>query len=273
MKNKYLSVTGMLMLFFSIITAPAFSIKHIILQQGLTFNPSTLLNVNIGDTVRWVWGNGTHTTTSSNIPVGAAPWNSMLTSSVTFFEYVPQVSGTYSYVCTPHISLGMVGSFQVLAGGHTLSGFLKYSNAASSGMANSTVNLMNANGTVLNTVNTGSNGSFSFSGLSDGEYMLGATTTKPWGGVNANDALLALKHFVNITPLSGMKLKAADVDNSNFVNAVDALSISKRYVSLVTSFPAGDWYIPSVTVHINGGNVTQNLSAICYGDTDGSYTP
>jgi len=273
MKRFKVYQTVLILLFVAVFSGPVFSVKHIILQQGNTFNPSILQNVTVGDTVRWVWGGGIHTTTSSNIPGEAAPWNAMLTSSNTFFEYVPQVPGSYAYVCTPHISLGMVGSFQVIAGGHTLSGFLKYTNATTSGMANSTVMLMSTGGSVISSVGTGSDGSFSFSGLADGQYLLGATTAKPWGGVNASDALAALKHFVNMAPLTGFKLKAADVDNSTFINSVDALTISKRYVNLITSFPAGNWHIPNVSVLISGSNTTQNLSAICFGDTDGSYTP
>lgn len=86
----------------------------VITQEDLTFSPSSTTVV-VGDTVRWVWTAGTHTTTSTSVPSGAATWNSPLTSAVTQFDYIVTVAGTYNYVCTPHASLGMTGSFTATA--------------------------------------------------------------------------------------------------------------------------------------------------------------
>lgn len=83
---------------------------HTITQQGTTFSPSTL-QVTVGDTVRWIWTEGSHTTTSKVIPATALAWNSPLTNSVTKFDYKVTVAGTYNYVCTPHESMGMTGQF------------------------------------------------------------------------------------------------------------------------------------------------------------------
>ncbi len=82
----------------------------VITQQDLTFNPATV-SVTVGDTIRWVWTSGDHTTTSATIPTGAAAWDSPLTATTTSFDYVVTVEGTYNYVCTPHAAAGMVGSF------------------------------------------------------------------------------------------------------------------------------------------------------------------
>lgn len=81
-----------------------------ITQQGLTFEPNTT-TVTVGDTIRWVWTEGVHTTTSTDVPANAAAWDSPLTSEVPVFEYIVTVAGNYNYVCTPHASLGMTGSF------------------------------------------------------------------------------------------------------------------------------------------------------------------
>ena len=42
------------------------------------FTPDTLLDVYVGDTIRWVWIEGSHTTTSKTIPDGAVSWDSPL---------------------------------------------------------------------------------------------------------------------------------------------------------------------------------------------------
>lgn len=82
----------------------------VVTQQGNSFSPSTF-NASVGDTVRWVWTSGSHTTTSTQVPGGASSWDSELSSTVQQFDYVITVAGTYNYVCVPHQSLGMVGSF------------------------------------------------------------------------------------------------------------------------------------------------------------------
>lgn len=82
----------------------------VITQQDLTFVPNTT-SVVVGDTVRWIWTGGVHTTTSTDIPSGAEDWDSPLTAEVNQFDYVVTVEGTYNYVCTPHVTAGMTGSF------------------------------------------------------------------------------------------------------------------------------------------------------------------
>ncbi len=71
------------------------------------FLPVTL-NANCGDTVRWVYVAGVHIVgpiTATDIPVGAAMFNSPISASQTTFDYVVTVPGNYHYVChpaTPH---------------------------------------------------------------------------------------------------------------------------------------------------------------------------
>jgi len=75
-----------------------------------SFSPSST-TVTLGDTVRWQWVAGFHTTTSTTIPSGAASWNQTM-SSAGSFDYVPAVTGTYNYWCVPH-SPAMAGTFTV----------------------------------------------------------------------------------------------------------------------------------------------------------------
>ena len=82
------------------------------------FLPSNNITVQLGDTVQWVQLDPptmTHTITSDNIPNGAIPFDQIWQAPAdTFFQYIPQVEGLYEYVCTPHISFGMIGSFNVI---------------------------------------------------------------------------------------------------------------------------------------------------------------
>ena len=123
-------------IFFTIQT---YAVKHVVLVGNYYFNPSSL-SVTVGDTVRWVWSAGSHTTTSGVIPGGAATWDAPITSSNTSYEYPVTVAGTYNYVCTPHAAMGMVGTFTAVGFVPTLSVSPSNRNVpASSGTTNFTV--------------------------------------------------------------------------------------------------------------------------------------
>jgi plastocyanin len=76
-----------------------------------TFVPNSVTDAHVGDTIKWVWISGIHTTTSVTIPSGALAWDAPLTSSDPTFFYKITVPGTYNYKCTPHELMGMTGSF------------------------------------------------------------------------------------------------------------------------------------------------------------------
>lgn len=77
------------------------------------FSPANINNAVVGDTIKWNWVSGFHTTTCdgqafTSRPPGAAPWNATMSSSTPTFSYVIQIAGTYNYICEPH-SLSMAG--------------------------------------------------------------------------------------------------------------------------------------------------------------------
>ena len=87
---------------------------HRVTASGMSFTPSTV-NAVVGDSVTWVWRDGTHTTTSTSIPPGARSWNAPLDSANTRFRTRLRVAGTYSYQCNFHFAQGMVGTIVVSA--------------------------------------------------------------------------------------------------------------------------------------------------------------
>jgi plastocyanin len=68
-----------------------------------SFSPSTL-SAECGDTIRWVWQSGTHSTTSLTIPGCASPWDAPINSTNTTFQMVlpPNCSGSFDYHCKFH---------------------------------------------------------------------------------------------------------------------------------------------------------------------------
>ncbi len=69
-------------------------------------------NAVVGDTIKWVNVNGTHTTASTSVPSGALPWSSPDLTAAGFI-YVVKVVGTYNYTCHPATGGHMPGSIIV----------------------------------------------------------------------------------------------------------------------------------------------------------------
>jgi len=113
MKITTQKLFALMILLYLFISVDSHATKWIINVQNFSFSPASLPLVHVGDTVRWVWINGSHTTTSTTIPASAPIWNSPITVSNQSFEYIPTILGTYNYKCIPHEGMGMVGSFIV----------------------------------------------------------------------------------------------------------------------------------------------------------------
>ncbi|MFC2102829.1 T9SS type A sorting domain-containing protein [Bacteroidota bacterium] len=64
----------------------------------------------VGDTIVWTLVAGTHTTTSTLVPSGAATWDYTFTGPADTFTYIITVAGLYEYLCSFHPTT-MRGSF------------------------------------------------------------------------------------------------------------------------------------------------------------------
>ena len=86
------------------------------------------ITIQLGDTVEWLpldIPTMVHTITSTNIPLGAAPFDQIWQAPAdTFFQYIPTVEGLYEYECTPHAGppYNMLGSINVIGDVTGLSG-------------------------------------------------------------------------------------------------------------------------------------------------------
>lgn len=108
MKKNYLFIC-VLTFFLQSIKTNATTISISVTNSA--FTPSTF-SAMVGDMVVWTWNSGgvTHNVTSSAIPSGATPFASGNKTSGTF-SYTITTSGNYSYSCTIHQAMGMVGGF------------------------------------------------------------------------------------------------------------------------------------------------------------------
>ncbi len=79
-----------------------------------TFSPS-VLTINVGDTVHWVWAGSGHSTTSGNPCTSNGLWDSGVQGTPFSFDFTFAAAGTYNYFCTPHCLAGMTGTIIVNA--------------------------------------------------------------------------------------------------------------------------------------------------------------
>ena len=119
---------------------------HIVNQQGNTFSPADFA-VLVGDTVRFEWNNGSHNTVSTDVPAGAATWNSPLNSGNQSYDYEVTVAGSYAYVCTFHA--GQDGVFTAEAAPNSVQNVNRAAiemNVRTTANGNLTVHVLNASG-------------------------------------------------------------------------------------------------------------------------------
>ena len=209
------------------------------------------------------------TITIGGVPTSVGPFNYTITMT----------GGCTGGVNTAEGTITVNGT----AGTHQISGSVTYNNTAQTPMTNTEVQLLDNTGRVQWRTTTNSTGyyqmNFDLTAIGGpGSYSLKAVPTKPWGGVTATDALAIARSFTGAAPLSGLRLAAADVNNTSTVNSLDALTTTRRIVGNISSFTAGDWrseQLPPLQGNLAASptQYNRNIQVICFGDTNGSYVP
>jgi len=98
---------------FLIITATSASAFVQVVEVGdYEFTPS-VFTVNVGDTIKWVWKDGVHTTSSTTIPSSAISWMQTIDQNTTEFIYIPKATGSYDYQSDYDVVMNMTGHFTV----------------------------------------------------------------------------------------------------------------------------------------------------------------
>jgi len=221
-------------------------------------------SINIGDTLvldggggillNYLWSDGS---TNRYLEVDTAG---------TFWVEVTNLGGCKTSD-TIVVSLGVLPS-------DIISGTVTYDNAFSTVLAGVKVYLLDNTMQAVDSIFTDTIGNYMFYNVGQGTYSIKVHSDRPWGGVNATDALFIMQYFTGLANLFGLRLIAADIDLSNYVNATDALYAAQRFVLMINSFPAGDWIFENPSVTIDGsGPVVQDIRGLCVGDTDGSFVP
>ncbi|HRY31887.1 MAG TPA: hypothetical protein P5531_02855 [Bacteroidales bacterium] len=159
------------------------------------------------------------------------------------------------------------------AGQSIANGILRYDNLFGTPLHNSTVYLVDSANNIVAQAEVTADGTFAFDAFPNGSYFLTGSSALEPGGINATDALQVLKHFVHLITLTGLKLKAGDVNASNFINSVDALQIQYYFTGVINFFQAGEWVFERKPYTFTGDSYYLDLLGLCVGDVNGSYIP
>jgi hypothetical protein len=223
---------------------------------------------------------GQNITMSPVVSGGTAPYSYNWTpgtflSDSTIIDPVCQPAHSETYILAVTDLNGCSNTDTVVVGVNvtrTVLGTITYNNDPSTPLNNVIVYAIKGTDTIASST-TNQFGAYDFSNLPDGTYHLGYRCNKLLGGVNATDALLILRHFVQLAQLSGLRKICSDVDNSQYINSADALYVSKRFTGQITSFIVGDWIFDNVSFTIPALDPLHNIKGICSGDANGSNIP
>ncbi len=156
--------------------------------EGLMFTPANV-NINVGDTVEWVWAKSGHSTTSGTPGQPDGMWDSGVKSKPFTFSRTFVAAGTFTYYCSPHGSCcGMIGTVTVAAASDTVA-IIRAQYVTSKSQL--TVQATDSNPAAVLTVSVTSSG-----------VVLGQMTTTGNGSYSANFKRIA--NPVNITVTSNL---------------------------------------------------------------------
>jgi M6 family metalloprotease-like protein len=178
-------------------------------------------------------------------------------------------------VATPTCILDMTGTATVVLNCFDITMSMIYDNGQGQGLKNTAVSLYNAAHQLVKTETTDNSGGVTFTDVTSaaGYYVLADLSGKQHGGINATDAFLITKDFINTQPLTGLKDRAGDVDGNGVNNANDALQVANRFVLNPYVF-IQDWLHDNDTTNtfdITNANVALTSTVLTFGDVNGSY--
>ncbi len=177
---------------------------------------------------------------------------------------------------------------------YTITGTLKYNNAAKTPMNNVYMALLNGSDTVA-TATTNLSGAYTFNYVCNGSYSLAVVRNhKAIGGINSTDAAQANWWSTHYGSIEHVKFLAGDVYGDGIepnyqINSTDAYRIQYFFV-YGTGFDRGPWsywvagetiasnfdphcFDTEIPVDVIGSNKTVNLYGQCTGDFNGTFVP
>jgi len=281
-----ISILTVLLIF---IVSDSYSTTWNINVSNFVFTPSSV-SVSVGDTVKWNWISGNHTTTCdgsafTSRPPGAASWNSTINSGIPSFKYVVTVAGTYNYKCTFHAP-GMVGIISATSPAINLNltsilegfwnGSVMVSDTVKVYFRNSTTPFAKIDSASVK-LNTSGNGLLAFTHASSGSYYIVVThrnALETWSKVpvafttgattNYDFTTAANKSYGDNLILKDGKfcVFSGDVNHDGFVNLDDVIIIYNASAVFLSGY---------VVTDVNGDNITDLSDILIAFNNSGNF--
>jgi plastocyanin len=133
--------------------------------DGFSFEPSAL-NIQAGDTVKWVWDGPNHTVTSGSSCISNGEFN----STGPTFSHTFNTAGSFNYFCSTHCyNFGMAGQITVQGAASTFTISGKVTTGGGTAVSGVTMSL---SGAQTATATTNASGDYSFANLASGNYTV-----------------------------------------------------------------------------------------------------
>jgi len=133
-------------------------------------------------------------------------------------------------------------------------------------------------GTVSGSTLSDGSGNYIFSLPGGGNYTVTptkATLAPGSSGINTVDIIAVQQHFLNITPLTGCRLTAGDVNADGHVDTVDITAMVRFYLGQTTGIGNVGKYQFNPTSRsypgLAGNQTGQNYNALIIGDVASHY--
>jgi hypothetical protein len=135
------------------------------------------------------------------------------------------------------------------------------------------ITLINAENQIVDVTTTETNGSFGFTNVAYGSYLIEASTTQMPGGINMADAQKVRHHLMGNQTLNEIEQLAADVDNDNEITWNDYDAIVAWFME-GTPFQTEPWVFQIISFE-NTGTKTNvpTMGGSSAGDVNGTFVP
>jgi|GEM_PF-701187 spore coat protein A, manganese oxidase len=229
--------------------------------------------------ITYQWQSSSDGTSWADLPE-AVPYSGTKTSTLTLSNVTLPLNNSLFRVLLDNIDGQTASNAGSLAVNNcTVSGMLKYANAATDPLSGYTVTINGVSST------TDATGAYSVSGVTSGSHEVTLDGHgKVVGAINSTDAGLANYWFANPTAIPHVKFMAGDVNNDIYITSADALRIQNYFV-LGQAFDRAPWQFhsasgttavnpPAFTVTVDGTSVPNfDILSLVAGDFNASFRP
>ena len=157
-----------------------------------------------------------------------------------------------------------------------INGKVLYQGDINKPIGNVLVTLKNLSDNTVKTYITANDGTYQFTNLASGNYVVTGTTTNEGGGVTYYDATLVFLNIMGYYQLTPMQVLAADVNGNGKIEMGD-YNLIVNHILRNKSFPVGPWKFENAIIPVSDLKSAdfdpKTLGGTCSGDVGGAFIP